>query len=260
MTGNAARLLSIALALAALPALAHQEPPRFAYERAINYDTYTTALLQASGHPNELSRWHGIWAYDNGRLDEALRHFERAAGYGDKLSQHFLTLMYWNGDGIDRDPAQAYVWADLAAERADNPDLLEIRERIWGEMTPAQQQRALEIGPQYYARYGDEVARRRADAQMRRFMRTQTGSRVGLLTSRLDVSMGRPDLWASGATSSFGPVKSTGNAYYGADRTRADAYWQAENLSMRALLKRIGSGRVDVGEVRKVEAGDEGGL
>ena len=92
MRANVASLLSMSLWLVALPALAHQEPVPTGTERAINYDTYTGALLAASGHPNELSRWHGIWAYDNGRFDEARRHFERAAGFGDKLSQHFLTL------------------------------------------------------------------------------------------------------------------------------------------------------------------------
>lgn len=260
MISQAATLLSIALALVLMPAQAMEGPTQdstVTEPRAINFDTYHTAVLQASGHPNELSRWHGIWTYDNGRVDEARKHFERAASYGDKLSQHFLTLMYWNGDGVDRDPAVAYVWADLAAERANAHDLLEIRERIWNELTPEQRRHALEIGPDYYARYGDAVTHRRNNAEMRRFMRTQTGSRVGLLTSRLDVSMGRPDLWASGASSSFGPVGSTGTEYYAANRTRPAAYWQGEDLSLKALLRQIGAGQVNVGEVRKVPDADK---
>lgn len=260
MVLQAATLLSIALALALVPARAMEGPTQespVTEPRAINFDTYHTAVLQASGHPNELSRWHGIWTYDNGRVDEARKHFERAASYGDKLSQHFLTLMYWNGDGVDRDPALAYVWADLAAERGNTADLLEIRERIWNDLSQQQQRRALEIGPQYFARYGDDATRRRADAELRRFMRTQTGSRVGLVTSRLDVSMGRPDLWASGATSSFGPIRSNGTEYYAANRTRPATYWQGEDLSLKALLRRIGAGQVNVGEVRKVPDADK---
>ncbi|MBF6026049.1 sel1 repeat family protein [Lysobacter niastensis] len=236
--------------------------PAQADERAINLDLYQTSLLQASGHPNELARWHGIWNFDNGRMDEARAYFERAASYGDKLSQHFLTLMYWNGEGVERDPAVAYVWADLAAERANNHDMLEMRERIWGELTEQQRRRALEIGPGYYAKYGDAAAQPRNDAAIRRFMRTQTGTRVGLLTSKLDVSAGRPDLWAGGGTSSFGPVKSTGTEFYADSRTRPGAYWKAEDVSLKALLKQVGAGRVDVGEVKKVEApattGDQG--
>ncbi len=63
---------AVVVLLAAGPAMA-------AEERAINLDVYQTALLQASGHPNELNRWHGIWNYDNGRHDDARKFFERAA-------------------------------------------------------------------------------------------------------------------------------------------------------------------------------------
>lgn len=220
-----------------------------AEERAITSEVYETALLQASGHPNELNRWHGIWNYDNGREEEALKYFQRAAAYGDKLSQHFLALMYWNGDGVDRDPVQAYVWADLAAERGNSPELIKVRERIWHELTPAQQARSLEVGQSYYDRYGDEVAQRRNDKEIRRFARTQTGSRVGLLTSPLDVNMGRPELWAGGGQSKYGPNKSTGTEFYADSRTRPADYWQAEDLSLRALMKQIGAGKVKVGDV-----------
>jgi hypothetical protein len=221
--------------------------------RAIDLVTYQSGLLEASGHPNELNRWHGLWAYENGRVDEARGHFERAAAYGDKLSQHVLTLMYWNGDdGFARDPALAYVWADLAAERGNSHDLLGLREKIWNGLTPAQRSRALEIGPGYYARYGDAMVQKRTHAALRRFMRNQTGTRVGMLTSRLDISMGRPDLWAGGGSSSFGEVRSTGTEYYAAHRTRPDAYWKAEDKNLHALLRQIGAGKVVVGEASKV--------
>lgn len=222
-------------------------------ERAINAHMYETALLQASGHPDELGRWRGIWNYDNGRADEARAHFERAALHGDKLSQHFLTLMYWNGDGVARDPVQAYIWADLAAERGNSPDLARVREHIWHELDDEQRQRAVATGGDWYARYGDAVAMKRNNTQLRRFMRTQTGSRVGLLTARLDVAAGRPDLWASGATSSFGPHGSMGSQFYADHRTRPAQYWQAQDLSLDALIRRIGAGEVNVGQVRKVQ-------
>jgi hypothetical protein len=226
-----------------------------AEERAINLDAYQSALLQASGHPNELNRWHGIWNYDNGRQDEALKYFLRAAAYGDKLSQHFLALMYWNGDGVDRDPVQAYVWADLAAERGNSPDLIRVREHIWHELTPTQQAQSVEMGQGYYERYGDQVAQRRTNTEIRRFARTQTGSRVGLLTSRLEVNAGRPDLWAGGGRSSYGPLQATGTEFYADSRTRPTEYWQAEDLSLGALMKRIGAGEVKVGDVDVVKDG-----
>lgn len=239
---------SIALALAlALPAASAGE------QRTLTLDAYEIALLEASGHPNELNRWHGLWAYQNGRVAEAHEHFERAAAYGDKLSQHALTLIYWNGDeGFARDPVVAYVWADLAAERGNSQDLLRLRERIWRELTDEQRRRVREIGPGYHARYGDAVAQKRTNAELRRFMRNQTGTRVGLLTSNLDILLGRPELGPGGTWSGFGQIRTTGTEYYAAHRTEPAAYWKAENKNLRALLE----GRVEVGEVRKASSTD----
>jgi hypothetical protein len=235
--------LALALALAAPPGLAGE-----AASGAINLDTYETALLRASGHPNELNRWHGIWNYDNGRVDEARMFFERAALYGDKLSQHFLTVMYWQGDeGLERDPALAYVWADLAAERGDNRDLLGMRERIWRELTPEQRRHALEIGPAYYARYGDVAAKKRTNTELRRFLRNQTGSRVGGVTGPMDIGLGRPEPWGNGAPLRFGTIRTTGTEFYAANRTQPEAYWKSQDKNLRALLS-----RVQVGEVHKV--------
>ena len=240
------RFFMIALAMAlALPAA------RAGEQHTLTLDTYETALLEASGHPNELNRWHGLWAYQNGRVDEAREFFERAAMYGDKLSQHALTLMYWKGDqGVARDPVVAYVWADLAAERGTSQDLLHLRERIWHELTPQQRQQVREIGPGYHARYGDAVAQKRMDAELRRFMRNQTGSRVGAQTSKLDIWLGSPDPWTGRGTSDFGQIRTTGTEYYAARRTEPAAYWKAEDKHLRALFE----ARVEVGEVRKASS------
>jgi hypothetical protein len=234
-------------------AQSHQRQPD--HERVVNFDTYETGLLQASGHSNEIQRWHGIWAYDNGRLDEARRYFERAAYYGDKLSQHVLSLMCWNGDGGARDPIRAYIWADLAAERGNNADLLQIRERIWSQLSERQQNEALENGLDFYARYGDDVAVPRTNRELRRFLRNQTGSRTGLVTSRLNIALGRPEVHrtAGGGTKlNYGPHGASGEQFYAAARTRPDAYWESEDLSVRMLLKLIEQGRVDVGPVSPV--------
>lgn len=220
-----------------------------ATERSLTLEAYQTALLQSEGHPNEINRWHGLWHYDNDRNEEARKYFVRAAEYGDKLSQHFLSLMYWNGDGVDRDPVQAYVWADLAAERGNNDELLRVRESMWRELTPAQQAQSREIGGGYYDRYGDATAQRRTDAQIRRFSRNQTGTRAGALTSRLEVNMGRPELWAGGGQQKVGPLRSTGTEFYRDDRTRPTEYWQAEDVNLVALMKQIDAGTVRVRDV-----------
>lgn len=246
-------LLAAAICTATGAAVAQpQLPQQPQYERTINLDTYEAGLLEASGHPNEVERWHGIWAYDNGRMDEARRHFERAAYYGDKLSQHVLSLMCWNGDGGARDPVRAYIWADLAAERGNNADLLQVRERIWSQLTPPQREQALDDGLAFYRRYGDAAAMPRTNRELRRFLRNRTGSRVGLVTSPVGISLGRPDVFqaaAGGAKLSPGPYGASGDHFYADARTRADAYWAAEDLNVRTLLRQIEQGQVDVGPV-----------
>lgn len=244
--------LSFALLLSGLlPIAAIAAPAAGQRERMLNFDTYHTALLQSSGHPNELHRWHGLWAYDSGRFGEAIVQFRRAARYADKYSQHFLSMMYWHGEGTAPDRVEAYLWADLAAERGDNPDLLEIRERIWASLSTEQQTQVAERGEDYAARYGDKAALPRINSHIRHFARNQTGSRVGAQTARLEVGLGRPDIWAGGGGSSVSTQAMIGiqtGEFYGAHRTRPDAYWKDQGLLLRTL-----TGQVEVGDVDKVE-------
>jgi hypothetical protein len=223
-------------------------PPAMAAERVVNAQEYETALLQASGHPYELGRWHGIWNYENGRTKEAIAQFERAAMHGDKLSQHLLSLMYWNGDDVERDPVQAYIWADLAAERGNSEDLIRVREYIWHELDEEQRARVVATGGSWYDRYGDAVAIERNNTQLRRFMRTLTGSRVGLLTSRLDINAAR---------TGFAAYSAMGTQFYDDSRSRPGPYWKAQDLALDALMKQIGAGTVNVGQVRKAPEADE---
>ncbi|RDZ26443.1 sel1 repeat family protein [Lysobacter silvisoli] len=239
-------LLAILLPLTALAAPATEQR-----ERALNFDTYHAAVLQSAGHPNELHRWHGVWAYDNGRYDEAIVQFRRAARYADKYSQHFLSMMYWYGEGAAPDRVEAYLWADLAAERGDNADLLEIREKIWASLSAEQQLQVAERGEDYATRYGDKAALPRINSHIRHFARSQTGSRVGAQTARLDIGLGRPDIWAGGGGSAVSTQAMKGvqtGEFYGAHRTRPDAYWKDQGLLLRTL-----TGQVEVGDVDKVE-------
>lgn len=247
MIGSAFLALSLALPVAHANGEA-QEP----YQRVFNASTYDVARLSAAGHPNELQRVYGIWNYDNGRREAAVDYFQRAAYYGDKLSQHLLTLMYWEGDGVERDPVLAYIWADLAAERGNNELLLKVREKLWSELTPDQRERVLEIGADYADRYGDAAARPRANARIRQFAHQRTGSRVGAQTSKLQINAGNPELWASGAKSSFGQYYAAGEAFYAAERTRPGDYWQAEDRMLRALLGAVKVGEIEI--VRPPEA------
>ncbi|MGY0800082.1 hypothetical protein ACW7G0_13645 [Lysobacter sp. A286] len=219
----------------------------------LNGTEFDAMIRGAAGHPNERARWRGLWAYDNGRHDAAIDQFQLAASYGDKVSQHVLTLMYWHGDGVDADPVKAYIWADLAAERGTDQRLLAIREKLWTSLSPEQRQQTKQLGPGYYERYGDDRTMPRNEAAMRRFAHGRTGSRVGADSSR-------PHIIAGGSAS--GPIKAnslnalaSGNGgmsaaeLYDRERLRPERYWDAEDQVLAELMN---EGKVKVGELEPV--------
>ena len=122
------------------------------------------AFLNA--HPDMKYRLEGWIAFEDGRLEDALAHFDHASRYGDKLSQAMLAEMHWEGRGVPRDRALAYAWADLAAERG-YPRLVVLRERYWEGLDEGGQARAIEAGQALYAEYGDEVAQPRMARHLR---------------------------------------------------------------------------------------------
>lgn len=238
----------LALALASGPA-AGTERPR------IDQDVYTSAIALASGHPNERARWHGLWSYSNGRDKAAREHFEKGAYYGDKPSQYLLSVMAWAGEGGAKDPVEAYIWADLAAERGNHEKLLGIREYIWNSLTEAERARVAELGPIYYRRYGDAVALARTNAQIARFSRSRTGSRAGGDTGRMNLSFG-----AGKANPTMGCATKNGNSpdfamsqndVYSRERVNPGAYWTQQDLVMRSILV----GTVKVGDLTEVPPG-----
>ena len=135
-------------------------------------------------HPDTHYRRLGFKSYSAGNAYEAVTYLTRAARYADKPSQLALALMYWEGDGVDRDRARAYAWADVAAERG-YPDFLAVRERYWSEMTPEEQAEARKVGAEVLAEYGDEVAKKRLNGLLRQGLSRKTGSRAGSNTGTL---------------------------------------------------------------------------
>lgn len=146
-------------------------------------------LVSAKGRPNEEWRLRGLKSYVSGHYGEAIERFERAASYADKYSQHCLSLIHWHGQGVPADRVRAYIWADLAAERGSRK-LLAIREKMWAELTAREREQVARDGGDYYAHYGDEVAKPRAEAEMRQFARNMTGSQVGYRNQMLETGGG----------------------------------------------------------------------
>lgn len=169
------------LATAVLLALAFQSPAQGA-GRGSAPDPAEDPLLITAGflehHPDLKYRLLGMDAYRRKNYADALRFFRRASFYADKPSQGMVAEMYWTGQGVERDPALAYAWMDLAAERGYR-GFLGLRERYWAALAPAERERALREGEAVYARFGDEAAKPRYEFQLRVGKREMLGSRTG---------------------------------------------------------------------------------
>jgi hypothetical protein len=231
--------------LAAGPALA-DEPLKLVSASFMDVDAQ---LKTAQGHPNEEWRLNGLKSYQSGRYDEAVGRFERAAGYADKYSQHYLSLIYWHGQGVPADRVRGYIWADLAAERGSRK-LLAIREKMWAELTAQERDQAVRDGVRYYDLYGDAITKPRAEAEIRRFARGMTGSRIGYRNQNIDITQGGP-IHGSFGNATAGMLAASSSVvgttdeqrFYHDDRTTMDPYWQAQDVGLER------GGRVDVGPV-----------
>jgi hypothetical protein len=197
---------------------------------------YSEGYLTA--HPDQRFRLLGNNARNSGRYQEALKYFRRAARYADKLSQGAIAEMYLNGEGIERDRALAYAWMDLAAERGSR-FLLAHRERYWSELTPAERTRAIQVGEDLYAEYGDEVAKPRLERILVTTRRKVTGSRAGWV-GNLSICISPPDC----------SVTVTGEQYYADRYWRPKKYWDWQD---RIILTPRKEGGVDVGPLEVMQ-------
>jgi uncharacterized protein len=127
---------------------------------------------------NENFRRLGALAMADSRWERAAKMFRLAARYADKYSQHRLSMLYWHGIGVPKDRVEAYLWADIAAERG-YPQMLAVRESMWRELTPAQQAEVPVRGVARYAEFGDAVAKRRLATELYRTKYGMTGSHTG---------------------------------------------------------------------------------
>lgn len=178
------------LAVGLLALAAHAQPGAFSGDLVPQVRELTFAQLDRAeamaryGHPNEMWRYRALRALKLGQATRAQGYFRFAARYGDKFSQHALSLMHWHGVGVTADRAQAYAWSDLAAERGYR-DLVLVREKMWMELDAAARAKALLLGEGIYAEYGDAVAKPRQAKAMRRALASATGSRLGFAKDRL---------------------------------------------------------------------------
>ena len=138
--------------------------------------TQTQGLLAA--RPDIRWRIAGEQARAHGRNEDAYRRFRRAARYGDKQAQSILARMHHDGEGAARDPALAFAWMALAAERGDAASV-QLRDRYRRQLDEAQRAKADADLAALRAEYGDERALPRLRRSIRTARHEATGSRLG---------------------------------------------------------------------------------
>lgn len=232
------RLLCLAVLLVAVggPAAANEAGKQPGIDPAV----LTEGFLAA--HPDLRWRGEGVRAYEAGNHELAATYFRRAARYADKASQAMLGEMYWRGTGVDRDRAMGYVWMDLAGERLYH-DFIVMRERYWNEMDEAERASAISRGQDVFAEYGDDVAKPRLEAILRRERRRMTGSRTGYV-GNLTIIPNTGPMAGTGMTLS-------GDQYYAKEYWEPKQYWQLQDEIWRAPAR----GRVDASELQPVRNG-----
>lgn len=228
---KSARPLMFALSLALLSPL---PAAALAPEPASTEELVMTSAGFLSYHPDLRFRLLGLGEYRKGNYAEAMVHFRRAARYADKPSQGMIAEMLWKGQGTAVDRPAAYVWMDLAAERAYKMMLVQ-REKYWADLTEAERARALEIGDALHAEYSDSAARPRLDQKLRQGKRRVTGSRTGFV-GNLKISIPGPN----------GSRSIDGSTFFD------EQYWNT-NLYLRMQdsdWKEFGEGTVEIGELQ----------
>lgn len=207
---------------------------------ALVLDNYDAWVKMAFNHPNELHRIYANKAAAAGSWGDAVRNFRIAARHADKYSQHRLSMLYWHGVGVDTDRVEAYIWADLAAERG-YPRFLAIREKMWAELTPQQQAKVPQRGLALFKEYADSAAKPRFERALAQGKRQMTGSRTGFDVGLIIFSIG-------GGNQLFGSVGGVNlKTIYDASRTDPEKYWAFEDYVWK-------EGMVHVGEIESVDA------
>jgi hypothetical protein len=187
-------------------------------------------------HPDIKHRQSGLRHWEAGEYDKAFEQFKRAARFADKPSQGMIAEMLWRGEGVAQDRPAAYAWMDLAAERHYRPMLIQ-REVYWDALSEAEREKAMEIGKDLYAEYGDDVAKPRVERKMRFARRAGTGGRTGGAIGNLTIVV----------NTMAGPMTIDGSTYYDPDYWEPERYWAWQEKGWKNPPR----GMVDVGPLSK---------
>lgn len=232
---GSALVLVLASSALATPALATPAPTKDQLKSA---RILTEDFLRY--HPDIKHRLEGLARLEDGVPSEAFEEFRQAAKFADKVSQAMVAELLWSGEAGQQDRAAAYAWMDLAAERGYAVFVAK-REQYWAALDPAERERALDLGRQIYADFGDEVAQPRLDVLLKRGRWAMTGSRVGF-KGALEINVPGPGgQW----------VRISGEEYYDDKLWKTEQYfaWQDRTWGGAPV------GTVTVGDIGADEAG-----
>ncbi len=198
-------------------------------------------------HYDQIFRESAFEAYRRGSFEWALRHFMAAARHADKTSQLAISNLYANGEGVPRDLALAYAWADVAAERGF-PKFVARREALWAQLSEAERERAIAEGGKLYAEYGDAVAKKRHQSQLDRAVFRSMGLRPAL--------RGTVETSVYAGCNGSGPVAASG---IGGGSCFVPDYWENANWKSKDYWRvqdsvwSSGGGTVEVSPLRRDE-------
>lgn len=182
------------------------------------------------GHPDLRYRDIGLEAYQRKDFAAAIAQFTRAAYYADKPSQAVVAEMYWDGVGVPQDRVLGLIWMDLAAERSYD-FFSRKRDYYWNLLTETERRQAIVRARSVHDEYADAAAEPRLAAALRRERNRMTGSRVGSLSSAVQIIV--PGYGSIDASQFYDP------RYWDPQQYRAwqDAYW----IHLRPGQVRVGS-------------------
>jgi len=128
--------------------------------------------------PDNVSLSRGAKSIERGYYDDAMRHFKRAATYGNKQAQKVIGMLYLTGGPVKRDWALGYAWLKLASSHGD-PEYIQARDEVWAQLKPSEKRRTEREFERLNKRYGDAIALERREEWVRKQKRELTGSRTG---------------------------------------------------------------------------------
>lgn len=191
------------------------------------------------GHPDQFGRYKGLVAFSDGDYKHALYLFKFGARYADKVCQLSIGLMYLEGQGIPRDPGEAWAWISIAAERG-YPTFVSTRDRVWHGLSADQRKRAGAIRRTLAKTYADKVARPRMIRELHYYGSQVTGSMLAIDHGVSQVAVG-PSGTLSGACmraarAGFRAAGCGGQNMYADENWNPALYFKARDAEYQGLV------------------------